>query len=162
VIDDPLAVVEWTGDGTAPSRPIGIVVGCGSFGAAVSAGLAKRGYSVVLVDRDEAAFRRLPMDLPVRRVVGDGSDSRILRSAGLDRATGIFVTTGDESLNLAVAEIARAGSGVPRVLMRATDPVIRQLGTGVGARTIDPVALATEAFLIAFEEGARGRAVRTA
>jgi len=162
VIDDPLSIVEWTEDATDHSRRLGIVVGCGTFGAAVAAGLAKRGYSVVVVDCDEEAFQRLPKDLAVRRVVGDGSDSRTLRSAGLDRANGIFVTTRDESLNLAVAEIARAGSGVPRVLMRATDPVIRQLGTGVGARTIDPVALATEAFLVAFEEGARGRAVRTA
>lgn len=160
MIEDPQSVVEFVAEAPPSDVRMGIVIGCGEFGAALSAGLAGRGFSVVVVDRDPAAFDRLPRGLPVHRVVGDGANSRTLKRAGLDRASGLFLTTGDEALNLAVAEIARAGSGVPRVLVRVSDPAKRQLSLGVGARTIDPVALATEAFLAAFEEGAAARTER--
>jgi trk system potassium uptake protein TrkA len=155
--EDPQSVVEYSEEAVRSTGRMGIVVGCGEVGASVCAALAARGCSVVVVDRDPAAFDRLPRTLSVNRVVGDAGNSLTLRRAGLDRANGLFLTTKDEALNLAVAEIARAGSGVPRVLVRVSDPAKRQLSISVGARTIDPVGLATEAFLSAFEEGAAAR-----
>ena len=58
-------------------------MGCGRVGSYLARNLQDAGHSVSVVDRDEAAFRRLPSSFEGRRVVGIGFDRDTLVAAGI-------------------------------------------------------------------------------
>src|SRR5260221_13497515 len=84
-----------------------IVVGCGRVGSLLAAELSGDGHSVAVIDKNEAAFRRLPPTWGGRSIVGFGFDRDHLLEAGADHADALAAVTGGGNSHNLSARVAR-------------------------------------------------------
>jgi trk system potassium uptake protein TrkA len=99
-----------------------VIMGCGRVGAELTVQLAKAGHEVVIIDKREEAFSRLPPEFEARQVVGVGFDREVLEEAGIkDCDAFVAVSSGDNS-NIVSARVAREHYHVPNVIARIFDP----------------------------------------
>ncbi|MBN1193376.1 MAG: TrkA family potassium uptake protein [Coriobacteriia bacterium] len=100
-----------------------IVVGCGRVGSQLATMLSVEGHNVVVIDRDEAAFRRLGGTFNGVTILGLGFDEEVLEQAGVREADALAATTDLDNTNLMTAEVARKIFGVKHVVARLYNPV---------------------------------------
>jgi len=133
------------------------IIGCGRFGGHLAGHLARKDYDVVVIDADERAFDKLPLQFGGFRVTGDATRMETLRQAGVERAAVAVVATRDDNVNMMVAQVVRRVLGVPRVIARVFDPAREALYHGLEVETICPTLVAaSECFaLLAKPETAR-------
>ena len=124
-----------------------IVVGCGRVGSELADRLQREGHSVVVIDKNATAFRRLPEPWEGTKVVGFGFDRDDLRRAGVDRAGAVAAVTSGDNTNILTARIARETFEVEHVVARIYDPrraaIYQRLGIPTVATvswTVDQVA----------------------
>jgi len=125
-----------------------VIVGCGRLGAYVASHLSRAGHSVVVIDRNEAAFDDLSTDFSGFRVEGDATQVAVLKEAKLNRADVLFAATHEDNVNLMVAQVARKVFHVPHVLARVFDPRREEVFARLEIDTICPTSVAAEMFLI--------------
>lgn len=117
-----------------------IVIGCGRVGAGLARDLTSRHRTVVVVDTDETVFGRLGPGFVGERIVGSGTDRRVLLRAGIEEADGLAAVTGADEVNAVVARLASRAFRVPRVVARLYDERAAELYQRLGIRAISPVA----------------------
>lgn len=100
-----------------------IVVGCGRVGSQLATMLSVEGHNVVVIDRDEKAFRRLGGTFNGVTILGLGFDEEVLEEAGIRGADAFAATTDLDNTNLMAAEVARKIFGVKHVVARLYNPV---------------------------------------
>ncbi len=80
----------------------------------------RSGHDVVIIDRDPNQFSRasvrgvLTNDFKGNQVVGNGTDSDVLRRAGVEDADGFVAVTEGDNRNIMAAQIAKHIFKVPR------------------------------------------------
>ncbi|MCK4177126.1 TrkA family potassium uptake protein [Aciditerrimonas ferrireducens] len=116
-----------------------IVVGCGRVGSGLAVSLVAQGHSVAIVDKQAAAFRRLPEDWPGTTVVGSGFDRSDLEAAGANRAGALAAVTSGDNSNILTARIARETYGIPNVVARIYDPRRAEIYQRLGIPTVATV-----------------------
>jgi trk system potassium uptake protein TrkA len=139
-----------------PSYQYIIIVGCGRLGAMLASRLSSLGRSVVVVDRDEAAFSYLSDEFSGFQVSGDAAELEVLRQARIDRADCVLAATQDDNVNLMVAQVAKGIYGVPKVIARVFDPSREAVYHEFGIETICPTQLSAAAFLAALQDEPQG------
>ena len=97
-----------------------IIVGGGQVGRALAERLEDRGENVVIVDEDEAAVESLRND-GFAAVIGDGTDTEVLRKSGAENAKILVAATGDDDTNLLVAQLSKTNFGVEKILAKANN-----------------------------------------
>jgi trk system potassium uptake protein TrkA len=100
-----------------------VVVGCGRVGSQLATLLSVEGHNVVVIDRDETAFRRLGSTFNGVTIKGLGFDEEVLEEAGLREADAFAAVTNLDNTNLMAAEVARKLFGVKHVVARLYNPV---------------------------------------
>lgn len=100
-----------------------VVVGCGRVGSQLATMLSVEGHNVVVIDRDESAFRRLGGTFNGITIVGLGFDEEVLEEAGIREADAFAAATNLDNTNLMAAEVARKLFGVKHVVARLYNPV---------------------------------------
>jgi len=112
-----------------------IIIGGGRVGRALATRLADRGENVVIVDTDpEAVERARNQGFTVHK--GDGTDTDVLRSAGAENASQIIAATGDDDVNLLVAQLSSSRFEVEHVIARANNPDNVDAFEDLGVKTI--------------------------
>ena len=134
-----------------PSHRYVVIVGCGRLGSILANRLSRLGSSVVVIDRDEAAFDALSSGFSGFRVTGDAAELEVLRQAKIDKADCLLAGTRHDNLNLMVAQVAKTVFAVPKVLARLFDPSREEMYRQFGIETICPTDLSADAFLIALQ-----------
>lgn len=124
-----------------------LIVGCGRVGSRIAHELDSGGHSVTIIDRDPGAFKRFEMrgvfsnEFRGSFIVGDGTESDLLRKAGIEDADCFVALTDGDNRNIMAAQIAQHMFNVPRVVCRIYDPirteVYRKLGLQVFCPTIE-------------------------
>jgi trk system potassium uptake protein TrkA len=100
-----------------------IVAGGGKVGANVASSLLEMGHEVTLIEQRSDRFERLEEKFGPVAMRGDATEIHVLERAGIDRPPDIlFAVTGDDEDNLVIAQIAKEGYGVPKVIARVNDP----------------------------------------
>lgn len=100
-----------------------VVVGCGRVGSQLATLLSVEGHNVVVIDRNEEAFRRLGSTFNGVTIKGLGFDEEVLEEAGLREADAFAAVTDLDNTNLMAAEVARKLFGVKHVVARLYNPV---------------------------------------
>lgn len=100
-----------------------VVVGCGRVGSQLATLLSVEGHNVVVIDRDEDAFRRLGSTFNGVTIKGLGFDEEVLEEAGLRDADAFAAVTDLDNTNLMACEVARKLFGVGHVVARLYNPV---------------------------------------
>lgn len=123
-----------------------IVIGCGSFGAALAASLAAAGHEVTAVDMREDAFDQLGDEFDGETVTGDGSSALVLGECGIRRATHVVAATGHDATNLLIAELASEIYGVRHVLPLVDDDALVEILEELGTEPICPHRICEKEF----------------
>ena len=120
-----------------------VIIGCGRLGASLANAISDREASVMMVDRDERAFRKLGSAYGGLTLTGDATDIAVLRSAEIERADTVVSVTNDDNTNIMVAQIARNVYHIPNVICRLYDPEREIVYKEFGIDTICPTVLST-------------------
>jgi trk system potassium uptake protein TrkA len=113
-----------------------IVVGCGRVGSELAYRVYKKGHHVTIVDSNEASFQNLPADFRGRTLEGEALNQIVLRRAGIETADGLAAVTNSDTLNVAVAHVARTVFKVPNVVARNYDAGLRGLHEVFGLQVV--------------------------
>ncbi|WP_227132609.1 cation:proton antiporter domain-containing protein [Halorubellus salinus] len=112
-----------------------LVVGGGKVGRSLAERLEDRGENVVLIENDEQIVEVAREEgFTVHR--GDGTDTDVLRAAGAENAKIVVAATGDDDVNLLVAQLADSKFDTEKVLARANNPENVEAFEDLGVRTI--------------------------
>ncbi|MFD1632758.1 cation:proton antiporter [Haloplanus ruber] len=124
-----------------------IIIGAGNVGRTLARRLEDRGENVVLIEQDVNNVEQARNDgLTVHH--GDGTDTEVLRSAGAENAKIVAATTGDDDVNLLVAQLADSKFSPGTILARVNNPDNVDAFEDLGVRAIS----ATEATAMAFDD----------
>ncbi len=113
-----------------------VIVGCSRVGALVAENLDGAGHAVIVVDRDDQAFDRLPATFGGRTIRGDGTDEDVLRRAGATGADCFLAVTEGDNRNIMSAQLAAEVLGAHRVVAKVNDPVRAAAYADLGIATI--------------------------
>jgi trk system potassium uptake protein TrkA len=117
-----------------------VIVGCGRVGAELIKLLSNEGHNVVIIDKDESAFKRLGRAFNGLSLVGNGFDVDILKHAGIEKADVFCALTDADNTNLVAAQAAKRIFKVPKVIARVYDPekahIYEALGLDILSGTI--------------------------
>ncbi|MGI9162811.1 MAG: NAD-binding protein [Mycobacterium sp.] len=117
-----------------------VVVGLGSFGIRVASMLKEAGYSVVVIERNEAnQYLPTAAELKIPVIIGDATERNTLEAARVEHCRAIAVLTDHDMINIETGIVLREilgpdqsphGQRIP-IVMRIFD---RSLGDAVGHR----------------------------
>jgi trk system potassium uptake protein TrkA len=130
-----------------------IIVGCGRLGSLLASTLSSKSRSVVVIDCLESSFDGLSLNFTGFSLAGDAAELAVLRAAKIDQADCLLAVTGNDNLNLMVAQLAKILFKVPTVLVRLIDPEREAIYRDFGLVTISPTQLAVQAFIQTLEQG---------
>ena len=122
-------------------------MGCGRVGSSLARILDLRGHSVAVIDRDEAAFRRLGPDFRGRQVIGIGFDRNTMIEAQVPVAHAFAAVSSGDNSNIIAARVAREQFGVQTVVARIYDPKRAQVYERLGIPTVATVPWTTDRLL---------------
>lgn len=139
-----------------------VIVGCGRVGSYLARLLVEEGHQVSIIDKNSAAFTRLPPGFPGRMVLGTGIDEDVLKRAGIEEADAFVATTNGDNTNVMASEMAKEIFGVKRVVARIYDPLREEIYRHLGLETISPTVVGAELIkerLLAAEAASRSATV---
>lgn len=84
-----------------------IIAGCSRFGAGLAGELSEHGDDVIIIDKDNDAFRKLPPNFSGFQIVGNVTDPDLLEDAGIGNASVVVAATDDDNINCMLAQMAR-------------------------------------------------------
>jgi trk system potassium uptake protein TrkA len=116
-----------------------IVVGCGRVGSGLALELVHDGHTVAVIDKNPAAFKRLPEGWGGEQVVGASFDRDVLERAGAGRAGALAAVTNGDNSNILTARIARETFEIPAVVARIYDPRRAEIYQRLGIPTVATV-----------------------
>lgn len=123
-----------------------IIAGCGRLGGRLATMLSDKGYQVIVMDNNEAAFNKLPESFGGIQVKSDGIDLDSLRYVDIDEASMFVACTGNDNINSLLAQIASRIFGVPNVYVRFEDTDKEKLIKGFNIKGVYPFNLTMGVF----------------
>ncbi len=99
-----------------------VICGSGRVGGNIASELYQTDRPFVIADLDESRLSALPAELKGRPMMaGDCTDDDFLMTLGVDRARGVFVTSGDDNTNLVICLTARQLNPTCRIVVKIID-----------------------------------------
>jgi voltage-gated potassium channel len=115
-----------------------IVCGYGRVGSSAAAALGQSGYDIVIIERDHELAREGAQNGQLI-LEGDATRDEVLRLAGVERAGGMLVSTGDDAVNLFIVLSARALNPEMFIVARSANPENERKMRQAGAnRVVSP------------------------
>ena len=111
-----------------------VIIGCGRLGATLAEQLEAAGKEILIIDKNQSAFDKLPESYGGMTLTGDASELSVLKRVALDSAEGVIVVTNNDNMNAMIAQLVREmyPGERPRIIARLYEPgrevVYRELG----------------------------------
>jgi trk system potassium uptake protein len=121
-----------------------IIAGCGRLGAYLAARFSHAGHSVVVIDVNNESFDMLSFQFSGFKMEGDATELQVLKQAKIDHADLVLATTGQDNINLMVAQVAKKIFSVPRVIARVYIPDRESIYQKLGIETLCPTTIVGE------------------
>ncbi len=117
-----------------------IIVGCGRVGSELAMLLSSEGHNVVVVDKNPDSFNHLGKQFNGLTLVGSGFDIKLLKEAGIEKATAFCSVTNGDNTNIISSQVAKKIFKVPKVIARIYDPhraeIYKSLGLSIISGTV--------------------------
>lgn len=123
-----------------------LIAGCGRFSACLASALGESGYDVIVIDKCEAAFKRLCDSFGGFEIVGDAADLNVLESCDIRHCDMVLVATDDDNANCMIAQIANTIYHIDQVYIRLNDPNKEKLLEQSSIKAIYPARLSVQEF----------------
>jgi trk system potassium uptake protein TrkA len=98
-----------------------IIVGAGEVGFHIASHLSRENKEVVIIDKNQAALRRVADNIDVQTINGSGSSPVVLEDAGIREAEILLAVTNQDETNLVACLVADVLSPATRKLARLRD-----------------------------------------
>ncbi len=125
-----------------------IIVGGGRVGYYLAKALIEHGHEPALVEIERKTCEYLANEFDITVVLGDGTQSETLKSAGASRADAIISVTGKDEDNLICCQLAKRIFNVKKVIAKANNPknamAMKKLGVDHVINNIDNIAVLIE------------------
>lgn len=121
-----------------------VIGGCGRVGSEMTAALTRQGHTVSVIDKNPAAFDRLPPGFGGRTLVGMVFDRDTLEAAGIKEAGAFVAVTNGDNSNIVSARVAREHYGIAKVVARIYDPRRAEIYRKLGIPTVATVMWASQ------------------
>ena len=118
-----------------------IIAGCGRLGANLANTLSGEGASVLIIDSNKDAFRKLSPEFTGIALAGDAAMLNTLHDAQIEKATTVVSVTNNDNTNTLVAQIAKEMFGIEHVIARLYDPECECVYQELNIDTICPAVL---------------------
>jgi trk system potassium uptake protein TrkA len=125
-----------------------VVAGCGRLGAYIAGVYSRAGLDVIILDREESAFARLPSDFSGFMITGSAGEFSVLKKAKLYGADLFVAVTNSDTLNIMCAEIAMKHFNVPKVFACVYEPSLEEFCHSLGVFAVSPITATTDRFLV--------------
>ncbi len=119
-----------------------VIIGCGRVGSVLANRLDEEGHRVVVLDRNQQAFRRLRENFSGERSVGNGLVEEFVGPLLNEKNDLLFVSTDKDNINLMIAQWVKKKCQVDRVIAEVHDSVLAGLYKELGVETVCPTDLA--------------------
>lgn len=123
-----------------------IIVGCGSLGGHLANELSRDGQDIIVIDKNEDAFKELTAEFSGFRMLADATEADVLVAARIEDADTVVACTEDDNVNLMIAQIAKKIYRVPFVKARVFNPSRQGVYADLGIETICPTILSAMQF----------------
>jgi trk system potassium uptake protein TrkA len=130
-----------------------LIVGAGRVGSNVARSALAAGHEVSVLDEDPLSHERLDSGMETSWedagglfTVGHAIEFEALEEAGIGRADIFIASTDGDNTNITIAQIAKRGYGVERVVARIMDPARATWYAEQVLETICPTKIAIEQF----------------
>jgi trk system potassium uptake protein TrkA len=130
-----------------------VIIGCGRVGSVLANRLDEGGHEVVVLDRNQQAFRRLSEKFSGERRVGNGLVEEYVRPVLKEKTDILFVMTDKDNINLMIAQWVKQKFQVDRVIAEVHDSILAGLYKELGLETVSPTDLMLKELLRMTEEG---------
>lgn len=129
-----------------------MIIGCGRVGSVLANRLDEVGHQVLVLDRNQQAFRRLSDNFSGERRVGNGLVEEYVRPALQEKTDILFVFTDKDNINLMIAQRVKRNVQVGRVIVAVHDSVLAGLYKELGLETVCPTDLVIKDLLQTIQE----------
>lgn len=123
-----------------------VVIGCGRFGGQVATERSEEKLDVIVIDKDESAFRKLHDNFGGFRQVGDATQLDVLKEGKIDEALNVLISTNRDNINILIANICDKIFDVPNIYIRLMDTEKEVLIDSENIHAIYPYKLSLESF----------------
>jgi len=121
-----------------------VIVGCGRLGANLANTLSDNGGSIIVIDKNPDAFRKLSPSYGGIVMTGDATEMNVLNNAEIEKATTVISVTNKDNTNIMVAQLAKEMFNIGRVIARLYDPECDCVYREFGIETICPAVLSAK------------------
>ena len=101
-----------------------IVVGAGEVGTYIADRLSRQEHDIALIELDPERYRQIDAELDVLAINGSGTDSGVLKKAGIADTALLVAATNKDEINLFSALLARQ-AGVGKTIVRVESRKLR-------------------------------------
>lgn len=101
-----------------------VIIGAGEVGGYLAERLGAEGQDVVVIETDPIRAAQVGAELDIQVLVGSGTSPRILREAGVDRASLLAAVTQNDEVNLVASMLAKQ-HGVETTVVRVESDELR-------------------------------------
>jgi trk system potassium uptake protein TrkA len=130
-----------------------MIIGCGRVGSVLANRLDEAGHHVVVLDRNQQAFRRLSEKFSGERRVGNGLVEEYVRPVLQEKTDILFVMTDKDNINLMIAQRAKKNVQLGRVIAEVHDSILAGLYKELGVETVCPTDLMLRELLPMTQQG---------
>lgn len=99
-----------------------VIIGCGRLGAHLADYLYDEGKEVIVVDKEETAFRKLSSSYGGLTLVSDATELDTFEELNINKKTILIVVTDNDNTNIMISQIAREVYHVKTIICRLYDP----------------------------------------
>ena len=108
---------------------------------------------MVVLDRNQQAFRRLSEKFSGERIVGNGLVEEFIRPTLEKRTDMLFTITDKDNINLMIAQRAKLNFQPGKVIAVVHDSILAGIYKELGVQTVCPTDLVVKDLLQAIQEG---------
>jgi trk system potassium uptake protein TrkA len=129
-----------------------MIIGCGRVGSVLANRLDEAGHQVLVLDKNQQAFRRLSEKFSGERRVGNGLVEEYVRPALQEKTDILFVMTDKDNINLMISQWVKKKFQVDRVITEVHDSILAGLYKELGLETVCPTDLVLKELLQTIQE----------
>jgi trk system potassium uptake protein TrkA len=129
-----------------------IIIGCGRVGSVLANRLDEEGHQVVVLDRNQQAFRRLSEKFSGERIVGNALVEEYMRPTLREKTDILFVMTDKDNINLMIGQWVKRKFQVNRVITEVHDSILAGLYKELGLETVCPTDLVLKELMQIMQE----------
>lgn len=129
-----------------------MIIGCGRVGSILANRLDEAGHQVIVLDRNQQAFRRLSEKFSGERIVGNGLIEEFVRPTLHEKTDLFFAITDKDNVNLMIAQRVKQHYDLGKVIAVVHDSILAGLYKELGVETVCPTDLVIKDLLKMIQE----------